>query len=260
MSARVSWISLTPVKALALEHVDEVELLEDGLLGDRRFYLVDERNALVNNKGSRRGPLQLVRATYDEETDALTLRFTDDSEISASIERGEELTTIFHRRPRPARLAPGPWDAALSELAGEHVRLVSPALGAADRGRGGAASLLGEASLGTLAGHLGVAAIDGRRFRMNFGIAGLEPHAEDGWIGRRVRIGDAVVVPQGNVGRCAITTQNPDTGLADLDTLNALAGYRGQLEATEPLPFGIHAAVAEPGRVRVGDAVSPGEG
>jgi uncharacterized protein YcbX len=70
-------------------------------------------------------------------------------------------------------------------------------------------------------------------------------------------VGDAVVVPQGNVGRCAITTQNPDSGRPDLDTLGALARYRREVETTEPLPFGVHAAVAEPGRVRVGDPVEP---
>ena len=97
---------------------------------------------------------------------------------------------------------------------------------------------------------LGVDAVDGRRFRMNFGVDGIEPHAEDGWLGRRVAVGEAVVVPQGNVGRCVVTTQNPDTGRTDLDTLKALAAYRGDVETTEPLPFGVHAAVAEPGRVR----------
>ena len=93
---------------------------------------------------------------------------------------------------------------------------------------------------------------------MNFGIEGTEPHAEDAWLGRRVTIGEAVVIPQGNVGRCVVTTQNPDTGQTDLDTLKALASYRRAAETTEPLPFGIHAAVAEPGRVRVGDPVELG--
>jgi hypothetical protein len=152
---------------------------------------------------------------------------------------------------------PGPWDDALSEAAGERLRLVAPPNGGVDRGRGGAASLLGEASLEAIAGALGVDQVDGRRFRMNFGLEGLEPHEEDEWIGRRVQIGEAVVVPQGNVGRCAVTTQNPATGLVDLDTLKALADYRGDVETTEPLPFGIHAAVAEPGLVRLGDTVSP---
>ena len=54
-----------------------------------------------------------------------------------------------------------------------------------------------------------------------------------------------------------ITKQNPDTGETDLDTLNGLADYRGEIETTEPLPFGVHAAVAQAGRVRVGDAIYP---
>jgi len=111
--------------------------------------------------------------------------------------------------------------------------------------------------LGAIVAVLGVDRIDPRRFRMNFGIDGIEAHEEDGWIGRRIQVGEAIVVPQGNVGRCAITTQNPDTGQVDLDTLHALAEYRGEVETTEPLPFGIHAAVAEPGRIRLGDPVSP---
>jgi uncharacterized protein YcbX len=90
---------------------------------------------------------------------------------------------------------------------------------------------------------------------MNFGIEGLREHEEDEWLGLRVRLGEAVVVPQGNVGRCAVTTQNPETGEPDLDTLKALAAYRGDIETTEPLPFGVHAAVAAGGRVRVGDPV-----
>jgi uncharacterized protein YcbX len=140
---------------------------------------------------------------------------------------------------------------------GESVRLVQPAIPAPDRGRGGAATLLATASLQTLAAQLGVQAVDHRRFRMNFGIEGIDAHEEDGWRGRRVRVGDAVVIPQGNVGRCVITTQDPGTGRTDLDTLKGLAAYRSSVESTEPLPFGVHAAVAEPGRVRVGDPVVP---
>ncbi|MGH3003086.1 MAG: MOSC domain-containing protein [Gaiellaceae bacterium] len=252
---RISWISMTPVKALALEHPDEVQLLEDGVRGDRRFYLVDERNLLVSNKG-RRGPLQLVHAGYDDPTNELTLTFADGARVSGVAERRETITTTFHHAARPARVVPGPWDDALSELLREPVRLVAAEHTAPDRGRGGATTLLAAASLGALANELSVERLDERRFRMNFVIEGPDAHAEDEWIGRRIRVGEAVVVPQGHVGRCAITTQDPDTGVADLDTLKAIAAYRGELERTEPLPFGIHAAVAEPGRVRRGDAVT----
>ncbi|HEX4525560.1 MAG TPA: MOSC domain-containing protein [Gaiellaceae bacterium] len=255
MSGRIAWISLTPVKATALHLVDEVELLESGLEGDRRFYFITDAGRLFNNKDC--GPLQLVRAEYDEHTDTLGLRFEDGELVSARVERGEEIETRFHSRPRTARLVRGPWAEAVSELIGERVRLVEPAHGGVDRGRGGAATLLATASLGALAETLRVAEVDGRRFRMNFGLAGLGAHAEDGWIGRRVAVGNAIVIPQGNVGRCVVTTQSPDTGRTDLDTLKALAAYRGRVQTTEPLPFGVHAAVAAPGRVRVGDRVEP---
>jgi uncharacterized protein YcbX len=253
MTARVSWISLTPVKATMLHLVEETELLESGVRGDRRFYFVTERGRLFSNKDH--GPLQLVRAEYDAEADVLSLRFTDGEFLSGPVERGGEVETTFHKAPRRARLVVGPWAGAVSELVGQPVRLVEPEQSATDRGRGGAATLLAARSLGRLARQLGVDAVDHRRFRMNFGVEGVDAHEEDGWRGRRVRIGDAVVIPQGHVGRCVITTQNPDTGRTDLDTLRGLAGYRSDVETTEPLPFGIHAAVAEPGRVRIGDPV-----
>lgn len=253
MSGRIAWISMTPVKATKLHLVDETDLLDTGVRGDRRFYLVTERGRLVSDKDH--GPLQLVHATYDGDADTLSLRFAEGDEIVDVLERGEEITTTFHKQPRPARLVVGPWSERISELMGQRVRLVEPALPAPDRGRGGAATMLATASLDRLARQLGVDAVDHRRFRMNFGVEGIEAHGEDTWRGRRVRIGEAVVIPQGHVGRCAITTQNPDTGLTDLDTLKALAAYRSTVEATEPLPFGIHAAVATPGRVRVGDPV-----
>ena len=62
---------------------------------------------------------------------------------------------------------------------------------------------------------------------MLFEIDGFEPHAEDEWIRRRIRIGEAVVTLRGDVGRCAITTQNPDTGVPDFDTLRTIEAYRG---------------------------------
>jgi uncharacterized protein len=255
MSARVAWISRTPVKAFALQQLQEAELGEGGVEGDRHFYLVGATGRLFNNKDFP--AFQLIHASYDAKQDALTVTLTDGREVTGTVERGEEVETTFHKRPRLARLVLGPWSDVLSELAGEPLRLVEPSTPAPDRGRGGAATLLSMASLAALGTQLGVENVDGRRFRMNFGVEGLDAHEEDTWIGRRVQVGDAVVIPHGNVGRCVITTQNPDTAISDLDTLKALAAYRRELETTEPLPFGVHAAVAAPGRVRVGDPVGP---
>ena len=253
MTVRITWISRTPVKALALQHLPEADLGEGGVEGDRQFYLVGETGRLINNKDFP--AFQLIQASYDGERDALTFTLADGTHVTGKVERGEEVQTRFHKRPRSARLVLGPWGAALSDLAGEGLRLVQPTTSAVDRGRNGAVSLLATASLGALGQALGVDGLDGRRFRMNFGVEGLEAHEEDTWIGRRVQVGDAVVIPHGHIGRGVITTQNPDTAISDLDTLKGLASYRRDLETTEPLPFGVHAAVVQPGRVRVGDPV-----
>jgi hypothetical protein len=252
--ATVAWVALAPVKGLALELVAENELTEAGLADDRRFFLVDENDRLVNAKGI--GVLQQVHASFDEPANTLAFRMPREKTVDGEIELGAPIEANFWGDPRHARLVVGPWSDAISDLAARNLRLVKPDGPAPDRGRGAAASLVSTASLRALAGELGVDEVDGRRFRMNVGIEGLEPHEEDTWLGKRVRIGDAIVIPQGNIGRCAVTTQNPDTGSPDLDTLKALARYRADVETTEPLPFGVHAAVAQPGRVRVGDPVS----
>ena len=50
-----------------------------------------------------------------------------------------------------------------------------------------------------------------------------------------------------------MTTQNPETGTPDLNTLKAIRSYRE--DGTEPIPFGVWGEVAEPGCVRLGDPV-----
>ena len=86
-------------------------------------------------------------------------------------------------------------------------------------------------------------------------VEGLDAHAEDGWVGRSARVGEATIRFHGHVGRCLITSRDPDTGRVDVPTLDILGCYRRDLATTEPLPFGIYGAVIEPGAVRVGDPV-----
>ncbi len=256
-SGSVAWITIAPVKSLALVHRDEVELEPFGVRENRRFYLVDDDGRMINGKVV--GPLVRVVPDYDDEAGRLALRLPDGSVVEGEVAIGEPVTTQISRRPVSGGIVDGPWAEALSELAGLPLRLVRTERpgDAADRGLRGGMSLVGTASLGALAGAAGVDRVDSRRFRMLFGIDGVPAHAEDGWMDRRVRIGDAVVRPLGNVGRCAVTTQDPDTGVPDLDTLHVLGEYRGDVETTEPLPFGVWGEVLTPGRVRLGDPVVP---
>jgi uncharacterized protein len=252
----VAWISITPVKSLGLLQVDEVLLEEIGVRNNRRFHLTDAAGNLIN--GKRHGALAQIRSAYDESAGTLELRFPDGSVVAGEVAVDGEVTTNFWGRPVSGRIVVGPWSDALSEFAGAPLRLVRPdAEGAGvDRGSSGAFSLVSHASLAALAREAGVEPpVDFRRFRMLFGVDGVGEHEEDEWLGREVRIGDAIVRPRGNVGRCAVTTQNPETGKPDLDTLKVLKAYRGDIPTTEPLPFGIAGDVVRPGRVRVGDPV-----
>src|SRR5262249_14529321 len=208
MSVRVAWISRCPVKGLAVGQLDQCKLTEAGVAGDREFFLVDENDRLVNGKGL--GIIQQIVPRY--EAGVLTLAFPDGTTVSEHVAFNGSRAAQFWRESIDVRLVEGPWSEAISDFAGRNLRLVRPSAPAQDRRRSGAATILGTGSLHALARALGVDEVDERRFRMNFGLDGLREHEEDEWIGLRVRLGEAVVVPQGNVGRCAVTTQNPDTG------------------------------------------------
>jgi uncharacterized protein len=256
VEARVARISIAPVKALGLVQPESVDLGADGVPGDRRFWLVDADGRLFN--GKRHGPMALVRPDWDESTRHLSLRFPDGSEAAGTVELGDPVEAVLYGRPHPSRRVLGPWQEALSSYLGRPVHLLWSESHATDRGAaGGVASLVSRGSLERLREETGTAPpVDGRRFRMMFEIDGVAPHEEDLWIGASVEIGDAEIVVNGDVGRCVVTSQNPDTGVTDLDTLRTLAAYRPD-GVSEPLPFGVYAAVTVPGRVRVGDAVRP---
>jgi hypothetical protein len=253
--ARVAWLSLTPVKGLSLVEVARIRLERSGVADNRRFYLVDGEGRLINAK--RVGCLLAVRPAYDPVAETLALDFPDGTRVQGRVETGDRVQTDFFGRPLAGRVVRGPWSEALSTHAGTALRLIRSEEdgGGVDRGTSAAVTLLSRASLEALARTSGVDEVDPRRFRMLIGIEGVEAHAEDGWLGSRVRVGEAVVVPRGNVGRCAVTTRDPETGERTLDTLAALAGYRP--EGTEPLPFGVWGEVAEPGSVAIGDRVEP---
>jgi uncharacterized protein YcbX len=248
---------VTAVKGLAVRHVDEVEVGRNGVAENRRLHLVDAAGRFVNGKTSMR--LSLIANRLDAAASTLAIEFPEGGVVAGEIELGEPIETVFFGRPATGRLVAGPWNAALSAWSGMDLRLVmSDELGAAsDRGPDAGVSIISTASVADLARTGGVGALDSRRFRMLFEVDGVAPYTEDTWIDRDVQIGDAVVRPLGNVGRCVVTTCDPDTGLQDFDTLGVLATYRREIETTEPLPLGVVGDVVTTGRVRVGDLVTP---
>jgi uncharacterized protein YcbX len=167
---------------------------------------------------------------------------------------GAVSTGFWGERVVRGEVVRGPWAEALSAYAGKPLRIV--------RAEGPPAfdvhpvTLVSDGSLAALAAHAGRESVDGRRFRMLIDLAGCEAHEEDSWIGRRVRVGEAVLRIPGPVPRCVVTTQDPATGVRDFDTLRTIKGYRGVREGKK-LDFGVYGDVEQPGRVRVGDSLEP---
>jgi uncharacterized protein len=253
----VAGLAVTPVKATRLHTVERIELGPEGVRENRRFYVIDDRDRMMNSK--LLGTLQTVIAHYSDADRTLRLTLPDGREVDGEIRLGDALQTRFFSQVAEGRLVEGPWSTALSECCGRALRLVEAMgdAGAVDRGGGGAVSLISRASLARLAEAGGSESVDSRRFRMLIEIDGVGAHAEDRWVGSAVRIGEATVEFAGHVGRCLITSRDPDTGVVDLPTLDILRDYRTGVDATEPLPFGIYGRVLEPGIIRVGDQVTP---
>src|SRR5262249_58229162 len=97
--------------------------------------------------------------------------------------RGARVVSEFYRARKVAvTVVEGPWNAVLSDAAGEPVRLVradEPGAGHDDY----PVTLLGEESVAELARRSGAESVDARRFRMLISFSGLSPHVEDRWQG-----------------------------------------------------------------------------
>lgn len=88
--------------------------------------------------------------------------------------------------------------------------------------------------------------VDRRRFRANIYLDGVEGLAERGWVGRALRLGEAVVGVRQVRGRCVMTTYDPDSLEQDISVLQKIYFELGGRTALD-------CYVVEPGRVRVGD-------
>jgi uncharacterized protein YcbX len=251
----VTRLSVTPIKGLGLHHPEAIDVLRTGVVGDRAFYLVDDRDALVSI--AKTGGLVGLTAEYDAPSAHLVVRDRDGILAEGTVEAGDEhAADFFAFKKVVGRLVAGPWDEVFSAAAGRTLRLVQPLAldGAHDVEP---LTLLGDASTRRLSEVAGVPDVDSRRFRMLIEFDGAAAHAEDEWRGQQIQLGAGGAEVGGPVQRCAGTTRNPDTGEVDLRTLQLIGDYRGRQESVFGLGFnfGVYATVVAEGRIRVGDSI-----
>ena len=249
----VARINVTPVKGMALQHPVEAELSMTGIPGNRRFFLIDEGGDLFS--GSDHGPLVQVRPHHDAESGRLDLAFPDGTMTSGPTERlGPACVTNFYGRRVRGHEVVGPFAEALSDFVGRRLRLVR-CVREGDGPDVEPLTVVSHASVRDLGRRGGREDLDPRRFRINLELDGCEAYEEDSWEGRRLGIGEAVIRILGQIPRCVVTTQSPDTGEKDWDTLTRIARYRPRIHGDGGLPFGVYARVDSPGKVHRGDGV-----
>jgi len=215
-----------PVKSMAAERLEEVDVSWAGFAGDRRW-------AFVRTTIPRSGfPWMTIREK------ASMLRYRprfvepgrpDKSRTVVRTPAGEELDVV---------------DPGLATSLGEGVRVIKQ-----DRGTFDAMplSLITTQSIADLGGLLGGAALDPQRFRPNLLVESFGA-LESEWIGSVLRIGGVVMRADQPDERCVVINVDPETGERDPAILRTLAAERSAL-------IGIYGSTVQPGRVAVGDPV-----
>ncbi|MGK5738668.1 MOSC domain-containing protein [Micromonospora sp. URMC 103] len=268
---RLNAISTYPVKGChRLDH-DGASVQPWGLAGDRRWMVVDADGVGVTQRETTR--LVGLHATPRDGGLVLSAEGRPDLDVPepAGGEPVQVRTFRSRKVPVPALPAGPAADEWLGALLGRPVRLVWLArptrhLGVDEREHdtGDQVSfadaypllLANAASLTALADWLveaGEEPVPMSRFRPNLVVEGAPAWAEDGWQGRRLRIGDVWFRAAGACDRCVVTTTDQETGVRGREPLRTLGRHRN---IRQKLLFGLHLVPVGTGRLAVGDPVS----
>ena len=267
MNATLSTIHIYPVKSCAPMTLDDAQIEPRGLVGDRRWMLIDANGKFIT--GRKYPQLTLIRAQYDGS--ALHLQAP-----------GMPALRIEHPADEDTRVETAVWGAAVNPLAaadaahawfsnylGMPCRLVYMDDACVRRvkakydGTYGRDEdvvsfadafplmLISQAALDALNAKL-VQAVPMLRFRPNLVVAGTTPHAEDKWT--RIRVGAVEFDVVKACTRCVFTTVDFEHGTFDPagEPLRTLTTYR---RSQDGVTFGQNLIPRGTGTLRVGDAI-----
>jgi uncharacterized protein len=226
---RVAAVWRYPVKSMAGEQLDAVDVSWHGLAGDRRWAFVRE--------GLERSGFPWL--TLRERSDLWSFRpgFAD----RASPDRSATLVTT----PDGERL--NVTDPTLAARLGHGARVIKQDRGVFDASP---LSLITTQTIAHVAATIG-RDLEVRRFRPNLVVeaAGDAPFAEDDWVGATLRVGALRMRVDRRDSRCVVVNVDPRTAERDPAVLRTIARERDGC-------LGVYGATVEPGQVAVGDPVT----
>ena len=263
MLPAVASLHVYPVKSLNGFSPPSWEVDAFGLRLDRRWMVVDANGLFLSQRTHPR--MALGRATPDGVGVRLEAPGLQPLAIPPGLP-GERLVAVRIWKDRCTALPCGAAaDAWVSRLVGERCRLVymddatRRLIEPNDAGASGRVAfsdaypllLLSQASLDALNARLDVP-VPMNRFRPNVVIAGVAPHAEDGWAAADVEGLELVVAKP--CARCVLTTVDQATGVAGVEPLRTLSTYR---RGERGVLFGQNVVPRTGGRLAAGMTVTP---
>ncbi len=255
-----------PIKSMRGEELDEGEITDRGLLGDRSYALIDvETGKVVSAKNPRKwGNLFDFQSTLVESPSSnegvppARITFPDGSTVQTDDPGVEErLSALVGRTvrlassPPPASRIEGYWpDYDWLESRDKFFHVELPAGTFFD---GSLVHFITTATLERLASLSPQSQFDVRRFRPNLIFEVPDSTAgfvEDAWVGRTITLGDEVrLMVTHPCPRCVMTTLPQGELPKDPNVLRTAVRYnQGNV--------GVNASVVRGGRVRRGDAVA----
>jgi hypothetical protein len=254
-----------PVKSMMGEELNAARVTPRGVYGDRAYALCDsETRKIVSAKNPRKWPnLFSYRAAFvsplemEPSPPAVRVTLPDGRQaVSSSADFSRTLSSALGRSV--SLLAAAPSEAQLEEYwpdmegLAHRDHVTDEALPAGTFFDLAVLHILTTATLDRLRELYPAGRFEPRRFRPNLIIdtGGEKGFVENGWVGRKIRIGVEVEIEVINhCGRCVMTT------LAQGD-LPKDPGILKTAARNNEVRVGIYAGVTRPGMVRIGDAVS----
>jgi uncharacterized protein YcbX len=231
-----------PIKSHGREALTRVTLNEGQSMPYDRLWAVAHDAAKADgsewaacqnfSRGAKSPSLMAITATLDEETETLTLRHPDQSDLTVQPDVDPDaLLEWVSKLANSSRAMP----ARILRLDGRSFTDTPfPSISLCNRATHAAVETLTDTPL------------QADRWRGNVWLEGAPAWSEFDWIGREANLGTVRLKIEERITRCLATTVNTDTGVRDVDTLKALNTLGHQ-------DFGIYARVIETGQVAVGD-------
>lgn len=250
MTARIAALSRHPVKGFSPEPLEAAALEAGrGFPGDRLFAVENGPSGFDPAAPEHQPKIKYLQTMRDPELWRFGARFDPVSGVLSLSRDGAPLAAGEAGTPAGRRVLEAALETALQGRTRGPLRLLAAPGWQFMDSRSGFVSLIGSASIADL-GVRTERALDARRFRANVIVDGLAPWAEFDLVGRRIRLGGAVLKVTKRIDRCRAIDADPERFRHDGDLVGALERGYGHHDC------GVYASIESGGRIALGDTLS----